>query len=310
MFKIKQIPKDFFVRELIKLEIKNHGRYKCYLLKKKNLTTLKAIEIISGKFNLNLKSIGYCGNKDKNAATEQFISVRTNKNIIFDDRDIKLEFLGYLDNKINLGNNYGNYFEITVRNLDKKYNKINNIVNYFDDQRFSENNALIGKLLLKREFKKICEILRISSLNEVNKKILRFYLHSFQSYLFNLAVSDYIKKYKNHKKINYSLGELFFVDKYEKLKFPLISFDVKFSKKDKIYLKLLKKEDIKLEDFIIRQFPYLIEETSYRDVFAKIKDFKILNYEGDELNLGKFKENISFILPKGSYATMVIKQMF
>ncbi len=309
MLKIKQIPGDFFVKELIKTEIKNQGKYKCYVLKKKNFTTLKAIEIISKRFNLNLKDIGYCGNKDKNAVTEQFISIRTNKNIIFNNKDIKLEFLGHLDNKINLGDNEGNYFEITARNLDKKYNKINNIVNYFDDQRFSKNNALIGKLLLKREFKKICKILKINSMNEVNKKILRFYLHSFQSYLFNLAVSDYIKKYKNYKKIKYSLGELFFIDKYEKLKFPLISFDAKFSKKDKIYLKFLKKEDIKLGDFIIKQFPYLIEETSYRDVFVKIKDFKILNYEEDELNPGKFKENISFILPKGSYATMVIKQM-
>ena len=67
---------------------------------------------------------------------------------------------------------------------------------------------------------------------------------------------------------------------------------------------------IKLDDFIIRQFPYLIEETVYRDVFVKIKDFKILNYEKDELNPEKFKEKISFFLPKGSYATMVIKQMF
>ena len=209
-----------------------------------------------------------------------------------------------------MGNNEGNYFEITVRNLDKKYNKINFIVNYFDDQRFSNNNVLIGKLLLKRKFKEISQILEVNSVNEINKKILRFYLHSFQSYLFNLAVSNYISKYKNHKKINYSLGELSFVNKFEKIKFPLISFDTKFSKKIKVYLKLLTKEDIKLEEFIIKQLPYLIEETSYRDVFVKIKDFRRLSYEKDELNLGKFKEKISFILPKGSYATMVVKQMF
>ena len=310
MFTIKQIPEDFFVRELIKIDIKKQGKYKCYLLKKKNFTTLKAIEIICRKFNLNLKDIGYCGNKDKNALTEQFISARTNKNIEINNEGLKLEFLGHLDNKISLGNNLGNYFEIIVRNLDKKYNKMNNIVNYFDDQRFSRDNVLIGKLLLKRKFKEVSKILKVKSINEINKKILRFYIHSFQSYLFNLAVSNYISKYKNSEKLKYSLGELFFLNKYEKIKFPLASFDAKFSKKDRIYLKLLKKEDVKLDDFIIRQFPYLIEETVYRDVFVKIKDFKILNYEKDELNPRKFKEKISFFLPKGSYATMVIKQMF
>jgi len=310
MFTIKQIPEDFFVRELIKIDIKKQGKYKCYLLKKKNFTTLKAIEIICRKFNLNLKDIGYCGNKDKNALTEQFISARTNKNIEINNEGLKLEFLGHLDNKISLGNNLGNYFEIIVRNLDKKYNKMNNIVNYFDDQRFSRDNVLIGKLLLKRKFKEVSKILKVKSINEINKKILRFYIHSFQSYLFNLAVSNYISKYKNSEKLKYSLGELFFLNKYEKIKFPLASFDAKFSKKDRIYLKLLKKEDVKLDDFIIRQFPYLIEETVYRDVFVKIKDFKILNYEKDELNPEKFKEKISFFLPKGSYATMVIKQMF
>ena len=47
MYKIKQIPEDFQVKELIKLNLKKQGKYKCYLLKKKNYNTLDAINIIS-----------------------------------------------------------------------------------------------------------------------------------------------------------------------------------------------------------------------------------------------------------------------
>jgi len=318
MYKIKQTAEDFYVKEIIKLNLKKKGEYKCYLLKKKNYTTFKVIELLSKFSFVKISNFGYAGNKDKNAVTEQFISIKGNKNLEnFKIKDIELKFLGYLDKRINLGDNFGNEFEIIVRNLDKKYDKINFIVNYYDEQRFSKNNVLIGKYLLQKKFKEICEILNldaknpIDSLNKLNKKLLRFYLHAYQSYLFNKTLALYLKnKYKNYKKVNYSLGELIFVDKLEKIKFPLISFDAEFNKHNKIYLKLLKEEGIKLEQFLIKQFPFLIEETTYRDCFAKVKNFKTLSYEKDELNHGKFKQKTSFSLQKGSYATILIKQMF
>ncbi|MEK6834862.1 MAG: tRNA pseudouridine(13) synthase TruD, partial [Nanoarchaeota archaeon] len=132
-----------------------------------------------------------------------------------------------------------------------------------------------------------------------------------QSYLFNEAVAKYLRnKYKKYKKIKYQLGEFVFVNKKIDIKFPLISFDTKFNNKDKIYLAILKKEGINLKNFLIRQIPWLIEETLYRDVFVDVKNFKTIKYEKDELNQGKFKQVIKFMLPKGSYATIVIKEMF
>jgi tRNA pseudouridine13 synthase len=318
MYKLKQIPEDFYVKELLSPNI-NQGNYAYFLLKKRNLTTLDAIRLISETSGINLKNFGYAGNKDKNAITEQFISIlngtKTFENLRI--RNIELKFIGAGKEKINLGNNLGNEFIIVVRNLNKKYDKINFIVNYFDEQRFSKNNSLIGKCLLKRNFKEACKLLGlgienpINSLNSLSKKILRLYIHSHQSYLFNEAVSTYLKvRYNNYKKISYSLGNFIFVNKKEKLTFPLISFDTKFNKKEEVFLKILRKEGIKLEDFLIKQLPFLIEETTYRNIFADVKNFKTLNYEKDELNPGMFKQIIKFTLPKGSYATIVVKQMF
>ena len=51
-------------------------------------------------------------------------------------------------------------------------------------------------------------------------------------------------------------------------------------------------------------------ETVYRDVFVDVKNFKILEFAKDLLNPRAFKETISFELPKGSYATMLVKLMF
>ena len=318
MHKIKQVPEDFYVKELIELDISD-GNYAYFLLKKKNSTTLNALELISRKSNINISNFGYAGNKDKSALTEQYISIlRGNKNLEnLKIKNIELKFLGYGKKRISLGGNTGNEFVITIRNLDKKQDKIDFIINYFDEQRFSKNNVLIGKNLIKRNFKEACRLSDINqenpvnSLNSSNKKMLRFYLHSYQSYIFNKAVSLYLKdKYKNYRKLDYSLGEFIFVDKKESLKFPLISFDAKFNKKSNIYLDILNEENIKLNEFLIKELPFLIEETSYRDVFVDVKEFKTLNYEKDELNEGKFKQVISFTLPKGSYATILIRQMF
>ena len=61
---------------------------------------------------------------------------------------------------------------------------------------------------------------------------------------------------------------------------------------------------------MIKKLPWLIEETSYRDVFVDVKGFKTLDYEKDELNEGKYKQVVEFELPKGSYATILVKEMF
>ena len=318
MYKIKQLAEDFSVKELMKLNL-DQGNYAYFLLRKKDLTTLNALSLIAKKAKIDLKNIGYAGNKDKKALTEQHISIRNgNRNLEnLKINNLELKFIGYGAKRIKLGNNLGNEFIIVIRNLNKKYNKINFIINYFDEQRFGKSNIKIGKYLLRSKFKEVCELLYLDyrnpleSLKRFNKRELRFYLHSYQSYIFNKAVSEYLKsKYKNYKRVKYSLGEFVFVSKKEKLKFPLINFDVKFNKKENVFLKILKEEGIILDQFLIRKLPWLIDETRYRDVFVDVKNFKTLSYKKDELNTGKYKQVISFILPKGSYATILIKQMF
>jgi len=294
MYKIKQIPEDFIVKENIKLDLCK-GDYYYYLLKKKDWNTLDAIKAIVSKLNIPIKNIGFAGNKDKTAITEQVISIYKTKIDNLKLKDIELGYLGQGKERINLGDLQENKFIINVRNLDNKRKlKISKIKNYFDEQRFGINkeNAIIGKKLVKKEFKEACELLKldvknndyINALRKYNKKMLLFYIHSYQSYIWNKVAEK--SKDKKISIIGY-LSEI----------------------KDKNYIKILKEEGINAKDFLIRQFPEISVEGSERNTFVDINNLKY-KYENDELNEKKFKCILEFSLQKGAYGTIVVKELF
>ena len=284
---IKKDPSDFKVRELIRLEYdKLAGNYAYYKLTKRNCDTLKAVELISKRLNVPIKFIGYAGNKDKYAETEQSISIpqvfRKRADIVRIDK-IALEFLGCGKNRIHLGDNYGNAFEIKVYNY-KKYHPSTFFINYFGEQRFGKDNHIIGKKSLKKENVYI------------DFKRKRFCLNAYQSYLWNKCINIYLENRSKKFKIgSYTFTE----NKIKNIKIPLINFDTKLAGKiGYIYSRLLEKEGITQKDFIIRHERNLISETVYRDLIVNVNNLK-------------FKDDIlKFTLPKGSYATVFIQNIF
>jgi len=297
---MKEKPEYFQVKEIINLNYNQHGKYAYILLKKRNYNTADCINIISKILKINKKEIGYAGIKDKLAITTQYISIpRLDKSKIdkIKLKDISLKFLGYGNERISLGFLNGNKFKIR---FEKEIPKINFFENYFDGQRFgiNKNNHILGKLIIKRDFKKLNSLMEKSENNYEYKTKLRFYLNSYQSYLFNLALSEYLSRY-NSIEYPYSLGKFIFLKKkIPNFKIPLISFDAKLKGEiGKIYKKILKKENIKLSDFLIKEIPFLVSDTQYRDAFVYVKD---LNKNGNY---------IYFSLPKGSYATILLKKL-
>ena len=288
MYKIKQEASDFIVDEITNLKFLDKGKYSVFLLKKKDYTTSRAVSVVCKKLRINRKFVGYAGNKDKKAITTQYISIKGSKPISLELKDISLEFKGYLNEPICLGDLYGNSFEIKVT-TSLKLKKLKRIVNYFGEQRFSKNNAEVGKLIVKGDFKKAVEIVDekvvqdyladkpndfIGALRKIPLKILKLYVHAYQSLLWNKMA----EKEKSNKKI------------------PIIGFGTEPSK---IINELLKEEKIGLRDFIIRSIPELSSEGSERDLFVDVEDL--------EVDKGY---NLKFKLKKGSYATEVVRQMF
>ncbi len=333
MYKLKQIPEDFLVREISKVQINNKGNYLYFNVTKKNRNTLDVVKELAKQLKIKEKEIGFAGSKDKQAVTEQVISVfgvAKEKISKINIDNVTLEFMGLGSKPINLGDLEGNYFEIVVRNLDDiQIQKILYCENYFDEQRFSKNNKEMGKHLIKKEFAGAVELLNdekcnqylkenknnfIGALQKIPTRLLRIYVNAYQSYLWNETVAEYLKKKGTAvKRLKYSLGEFVFSDEYFDVNIPLIGFDssaIENGEMNDIIATIMKKEGITYHDFIIKQIPQLTLEGELRPVFCKVNDLTIGTAEKDELNPQKKKRKLSFSLPKGSYATMIIKRLF
>jgi tRNA pseudouridine13 synthase len=197
--KIKTIPEDFIVEELYdldELKLRDEKLGSCYyyfILEKRDYTQIKALEKIARIFGVSRKNIHFAGTKDRFAITRQIISIRGikknnfQKNLDFFNEkimDMNLKYIGIFKSRINLSDNNGNKFQITIRDLEKESqnkteSKIKSIqkeglINYYDSQRFgfSNNSHLIGKFLIQDKIQSACyEILSAKPINNSNEKI-------------------------------------------------------------------------------------------------------------------------------------------
>ena len=328
--KIKSKPEDFIVEEINTLKLAGNGKYSYYLLKKINLNTQACVQKISDIFKINPNHINFAGTKDKIAVTTQYISIFNgpDKNIKTDN--CEFTFLGKGNERLNLGMLFGNKFTITVREIikseRKKFNSEKQFVNYYDDQRFGnrKNSHILGKLLVKKDFKGaaleaqsehypyllVNKYLEknptdyIGALRELPKKLLLMFVHAYQSYLWNETVKEFVKKIK-HTKIEYSLGELYVpFEKIENREIPFISFDIETDEEmQKILDEIMKKERIKERDFIIKQMPELVASGGKRGLLMTVTDFSV-DWTDEKTVV------LKFTLGKGSYATIVVKELF
>jgi len=166
---IKEQVDDFIVKELASHDTGEEGEHLVIKLRKQNMTTMNAVDKLSKMLHISRNRIGYAGNKDKRAVTEQYISVQgveeeEVRNVYTDEFDIEVVGKG---GKIGLGNLSANRFEITVRDLKLPENDIKErsqkivdeldgkMPNYFGDQRFGSTRPVthqVGHHILKGDF--------------------------------------------------------------------------------------------------------------------------------------------------------------
>jgi tRNA pseudouridine13 synthase len=311
--KLKQAPEDFIVREISTIEPGKEGEYTYFLMKKINRTTLDALQQVSLATKTPAKWFGCAGNKDKIAVTEQVCSVATIspdtlKSLAL--KDIELTPLGKGSKPVSLGDLKGNEFEIIVRDIDKIPSAKKQFVNLFGEQRFSTHNSAIGKAIVKRDFKQAVALILLTksiAAQEVHKvlaqqpknyltalkilplKLLRLYVHAYQSLLWN----ELAKKHSENQCAN--------------IKLPIVGFG---TIPDKQLEEVLKRENVTTREFVIKEFPELSSEGTERDVYAEADKLVIGKLEDDELNPGRKKVKLAFTLPKGSYATEFVRQLF
>ncbi|MFQ3308324.1 MAG: tRNA pseudouridine13 synthase [Candidatus Nanohaloarchaea archaeon] len=166
---IKEQVNDFVVRELARHETSEEGEHLIIKLHKQNMTTMEAVSKLSNMLHISKDRIGYAGNKDKRAVTEQYISVQgidaEDINQIFTD-EFELEVIGK-NGYIGLGNLMANRFEIKIRNLNLQIEDIRDrtlktadklgskFPNYFGEQRFGSPRPIthqVGRHILRGNF--------------------------------------------------------------------------------------------------------------------------------------------------------------
>jgi tRNA pseudouridine13 synthase len=235
--KLKQTPYDFVVEEITNIDIfKEKKDHAIFILEKQEMDTFEALRLISNNLLISLFEIGYAGLKDKHGLTKQYISIPTKYNITSKKIEkIKLEFVGYCNKKIKIGNLKGNKFTITVRNIQKgdtpgiysRAKKISEIgvPNYFDSQRFGSviHKEFIARDLIQKNYEQAVKIFLTKYLKTERKKIKdekRKILASWNNFekidiknnVFKSVINEY-KKNKNwleaYRKIPPNLRELF-----------------------------------------------------------------------------------------------------
>ncbi len=314
--RIKERPEDFIVVENSVIGRDDSGNHLVLIVWKKDLSTREVIDIISDKFRIPKKAIGVAGLKDKRAIAVQKISIPYKKvdlkEIGVEDR---LKVLGSFRTrrKVRIGYLKGNFFKVrlrSVKNIDFIEDTTSQLSkrgcpNYYGYQRFGgkNRNHELGRLLLKGEYEEFSTRMglrrRISGIRDLLRldlRLLRFFINSYQSYLFNLMVSERMKR--GHPLNEFIEGD--FV-KGGKPALPIIGYKSKIPKGEagEIVLSVLEKEEVSPGDFNL-EVRKLREKGGLRKIPMSYKLLKVKAEDEDLL--------ISFWLEKGSYATILLRE--
>ncbi|RDU64833.1 tRNA pseudouridine(13) synthase TruD [Helicobacter sp. MIT 14-3879] len=335
--------KNFVVEEIPLYNFSGSGEHLILKVRKKNISTNEMLNIFSKNLNIKRNEIGYAGLKDKHSLSIQYISInkKFTKNIEkLDIENIKILDSTYHNNKLKLGHLSGNKFYIRIKKLNfVDANKIqevckiisqNGMPNYFGIQRFGKN---------KDNYKEGRDILE-GKLKIRDKKISKFLISSFQSYLFNNWLKDRIKFCKIlesfnpkeiqtmlKKDITLSLDEIISL-KSQKHFFKILKGDImRFYPNGKLYYKD-NKDILEVERFNLRELvptgllcgSKTIKSNNLAAFFENKFIDNLLDKElGDRRFAWVFVENLkfrykkeiangefNFTLPKGSYATIFL----
>jgi tRNA pseudouridine13 synthase len=335
----KQNKDDFVVTEIPLYEFSGEGEHLVLKIRKKDLATWDAIEILAKFLNCSSRDFGYAGLKDKNAMTVQSISVhRKYEEALksFQHENLRILETTYHNNKIKVGHLKGNKFFIRLkrvgaiekRKIEEALGLIvtNGIPNYFGFQRFGidGDNYKKGKDIIDGKLK------------EKRRNLKQMYINAYQSYLFNswlskrieisklidafepkeiyqrlnlpLDVVKQMKKQKHPFKLitgdllsHYPFGKIFTIENLEEE-------SAKFNERDRVPTGLLSgkrvKNSVGLAYEIEKEFEAHTGEDGARRFAWIFPEDISSNYKED-----KNWMELQFYLPKGCYATEVIAEI-
>ncbi|WP_018111406.1 tRNA pseudouridine(13) synthase TruD [Thermus igniterrae] len=311
---IRLKPEDFQVEEVPAYLPKGEGEHLYLLLEKEGLTTREVFEFLRDEVGVPEKAIGVAGLKDKHARTRQWFSIpRTHEDalcLLENLRGVRLLEANLHTNKLRTGHLKGNRFRILIRGAQGREQAeailralaARGVPNYYGPQRFGLGglNPLRGYELVKK------------GKGRGSPWLKRFLIGSLQSLLFNDWVALRLERGLYDRVIpgdwakKHATGGEFLVEAPEEaeraLRLEISATGPLFGKK----YPEAQGEARALEDEVLRRYDLRREEfTARRGARRPIR------VPLEEWNLEATPEGLwlSFFLPKGSYATSLLREV-
>ncbi|NMH65785.1 tRNA pseudouridine(13) synthase TruD [Shewanella salipaludis] len=182
---------DFIVKEILPFSPTGEGEHHMLHVRKEGLNTVQVAEMLAKFAKVHPKEVTFAGQKDKNAITEQWFGVRIPGKDTPDWASLNSDKLTILTSsrhskKLRTGALLGNRFILTLRNVTDIADVVTRLVsvaktgvpNYFGEQRFGHDgkNLVLGRQMLAGR-----------KVKDRNKRSM--YLSAVRSHLFNQVVS-------------------------------------------------------------------------------------------------------------------------
>lgn len=163
------------------------------------------------------------------------------------------------------------------------------------------------------------------ALDRVDAKLLRLYVAAYQSWLFNLSLSALVESQVDASALQdvaYKGGVMRFwreldadvLDRLQRWQLPLLESRSDLEALDApladAVRAALAADGVELTDLMIRGLDKVRIFESQRSVLLQPKDLKLDPPVDDELNSGRKRITAHFALPRGCFATVVMKRLF
>lgn len=155
---------DFVVEEVPLYDFSGDGDHVLFLIEKRGVSTMHAVQDIARAINASPRDIGYAGLKDARAVTRQWLSLEHVDPTVIREMDvprIRVVEVTRHTNKLKLGHLSGNRFTILARNVDPsrlallqdglgKLRK-SGVPNYYGRQRFGVRGDtwMVGRAMVR-----------------------------------------------------------------------------------------------------------------------------------------------------------------
>ncbi|HAT6808460.1 TPA: tRNA pseudouridine(13) synthase TruD [Legionella pneumophila] len=316
----KLCPEDFQVNELFEGQFSGEGEHIVLKIEKKGLTTEQVIKSLASLINKPIKLISYAGLKDKQALTTQWLSIHAPGEVIEGIETLEAPGWKILEctrhnKKLRPGFLSGNHFTITLRNVSNETDlihrieqiKLKGVPNYFGEQRFGRD----GGNLIKAE-----EIL-VQGRKVKDRFLKGMYFSAARSWLYNLILSRRVKESSWNLPL---LGDVI----------QLVGSNSVFvndKSLDEQLLQRIGEKDVSPASPLPGRSKNLVKGTALQiinEVYAEWSAWldglekngleeawraNILYAEQIEYRINQGTVELSFVLPAGAYATVVLREL-